>query len=105
MTLRYLKDNFKRNANILIISERPNLYIVHYKGAVDFAYANQNTEKIRDHYGKEFDHILVLQKYLYKTRAPLKNQRLNHSYRLADLKNLNLTQTEYLKISKLINPS
>ena len=103
-TLRYLKDTFKRNTNILIISERPNLYIVHYKGAVDFAYANQNGDKIRDHYGKEFDHILVLQKFLYKTRAPLKNQHLNHSYRLAELKNLNLTQTEYLKISKLIDP-
>jgi len=101
-TLSYLKDNFKRNSNILIISERPNLYIVHYKGAVDYTYANQNTEKIKDHYGKEFDHILVFQKCLYKTQAPLKTSRLNKSYRLAYLKHLNLTQTEYLKISKLI---
>jgi hypothetical protein len=103
-TLRYLNENFKRNSNILIISERPNLYVVHYKGAVDFKYASQNPEKIKDQYGREFDHVLVLQKCLYKTRAPLKNQRLDHSYRLAELKILNLTQAEYLKISKLINP-
>jgi len=103
-TLSYLNDHFKQNSNILIISARPNLYIVHYKGAVDFTYANQNTEKIRDHYGKEFDHILVLQKCLYKTRTPLNTNRLNNSYQLAYLETLKLTQTEYLKISKLINP-
>jgi hypothetical protein len=100
-TLRYLKDNFNRKSNIMIISERPNLYIVHYKGAVDFTYANQNLESIKDHYGKEYDHILVLQKYLYKTQTPLKTSRLDTSYRLAHLKTLNLTQAEYLKISKL----
>ncbi len=100
-TLSYLRDNFKRNSDILIISERPNLYIVHYKGAVDFSYANRNTEKIKDHYAKEFDHILVLQKCLYKSRAPLKTSRLNDSYRLGSLRALNLSQTEYLKISKL----
>ena len=102
-TLSYLKDNFKRNSNILIICERPYYYIVHYNSAVDFTYANQNTEKIRDHFGKEFDHILVLQKCLYTTQAPLKTSRLNKSYRLVILKTLNLTQTEYLKISKLIS--
>jgi hypothetical protein len=102
-TLSYLNENFKRNSNMLIIAERPNLYVVHYKGAVDFTYANQNPEKIRDHYGREFDHILVLQKYLHKNQAPINNQRLHPFYRLAELKNLSLTQAEYLKISKLIN--
>jgi hypothetical protein len=101
-TLSYLSDNFNRNSNILIISERPNLYIIHYKGAVDFSYANRNAKKIKDHYGKEFDHILVLQKCLYKTRAPLDSSRLNNSYQLVSLRALNLSQTEYLKVSKLI---
>jgi hypothetical protein len=101
-TLSYLNDNFEHNSNILIISERPNLYIVHYKGAVDFSYANRNAEKIKDHYSKEFDHILVLQKCLYKSRAPLESNRLNDSYRLVSLRALNLSQTEYLKVSKLI---
>jgi hypothetical protein len=100
-TLSYLKDNFKPKSNILIICERPYYYIVHYNSAVDFTYANQNTKKILDHLAKEFDHILVLQKYLYETRAPLKTSHLNNSYRLVKLKNLNLTQTEYLKISRL----
>jgi hypothetical protein len=100
-TLRYLKDNYRRNSNILIISERPNLYLIHYKGAVDFQYANQNPELILNKVVRDFDHILVLQKYFYKTQTPLKTHRLNYWYRLVNLKNLNLTQTEYLKISKL----
>lgn len=100
-TLRYINDNFKNSSDILVISERPYLYTIHYSGAVDFTYANQNVEKILDQYRKDFDQILVLQKCLYKTRAPLKTSRLNNLYRLVDLKNLNLTQTEYLKISKL----
>ena len=103
-TLGYLKDHFKPSANIMIIAERPNLYIVRYKGAVDFAYANQNMERIKDFYGKEFDHILVLQKCLHKTRAPLETHRMDNSYQLVTLKNLNLTQTAYLKISKVTHP-
>jgi len=100
-TLRYINDNFNNSSDILVISERPYLYTIHYSGAVDFSYANQNVEKILDQYRKDFDQILVLQKCLYKTRAPLKTSRLNNSYRLVDLINLNLTRTEYLKISKL----
>jgi hypothetical protein len=101
-TLGYLRDNFKQGSNILIICERPYYYIVHYKSAINFTYANQHTEKIRDYFDKEFDHILVLQKCLYETGAPLKTHLLNNSYRLVKLKNLNLTQTEFLKISELI---
>ena len=101
-TLGYLKDNFKHDSNILIICERPYYYIVHYKSAVNFNYANQNTEKIRDYLEKEFDHIVVLQKCLYENRAPVENNQLNKSYRLVNLKNLKLTQTEFLKISELI---
>ena len=101
-TLEYLKDHLKPESNILIISERPYYYIVHYKSAVDFTYANQNIKKIQDYFGKELDQILVLQKCLHETQTPVKNSRLDSSYRLVQLKNLNLTQKEFLKISKLI---
>jgi hypothetical protein len=100
-TLTYIKESYKSNSNILLISERPYLYVIHYTGAVDFAYANQNPEKILDRYGKEFDHILVLQRYLHNTRAPLNSSRLNPSYRLIHSGNLNLTQSEFLKVSEV----
>jgi hypothetical protein len=103
--LGYLRDRFNPDANILVIAERPYYYIIHYKGAVDFAYANQNMDKISEFYGKEFDDILVIQKCRYDTKSPLESNRLAKADRLVKLSDLNLTQTEYLRISKLINPS
>jgi len=100
-TLSYIQDNFKSNSDILVISERPYLYTVHYAGAVDFTYANNNTEAILDLYRKDFDHILVLQRCLYKTRAPLTSSRLGRIYPLVQLANLNLTRSEYLRISEI----
>ena len=100
-TLKYIKNSFHSHANILLISERPNLYIAHFGGAVDFAYANRNPQKILDHYGKEFDHILVLQRCRNDTRTPLTSCTLNTYYRLFHSGNLNLTQSEYLKVSEI----
>jgi uncharacterized pyridoxamine 5'-phosphate oxidase family protein len=102
-TLNYIRNNYESHSKILVICERPNLYIVHYPGALDFKYANQNPELIINKVAKDFDHILVLQKCLHETRAPLKTSRLNKSYQMVDLQTLKLTQTEYLKISKLIS--
>jgi hypothetical protein len=102
-TLSYIRNNFESHSNILVICERPNFYILHYQGALDFEYANQNPELIINKVAKDFDHILVLQKCLHNTRAPLKTSHLNKSYPLVDLQTLKLTQTEYLKISKLIS--
>ena len=100
-TLGYIKDNFKSNSTILVISERPYLYTVQYSGAVDFTFANQNTEKILDQYCRDFDHIIVLQKCLYKTQAPLASNRLSSKYPLIQLGILNLTRSEYLQISEI----
>jgi hypothetical protein len=102
-TLNFLKENFKNNTHLLIIAERPNLYIVHYRGAVDFSYANQHAEKIKSVYAKEFDHILVLQKFDYKTQTPLERNRIDASYRLRKLSKINLTQSTYLKISEIMD--
>ena len=104
-TLSYLKSNFEKQSKILVICERPNYYIVQYQGALDFKYANQNPEIIFNKASRDFDHILVLQKCRYKTGEPLNTHRLNGSYQLAYLDTLNLDQTEYLKISKLIVPN
>ncbi|MEJ2166646.1 MAG: glycosyltransferase family 39 protein [Desulfobacterales bacterium] len=100
-TLTYIKDHFKNSSDILVISERPYLFTVHYSGAVDFNYANQNTEIILDLGRKDFDHILVIQKCLYKTRAPLSSSRLSSTYHLVQLGKLNLTRFEYLRISEI----
>ena len=98
-----LKENFKNNANLLIIAERPNIYIIHYRGAVDFAFANQNIDKIKNNYIKEFDHILVLQKIDDKTQTPLQWNAIEPDYRLKKLSDIKLTQSTYIKISEIID--
>jgi hypothetical protein len=102
-TLMFLKENFKNNSNILIIAERPNIYIIHYRGAVDFSFANQNIDKIKNRYNKEFDHILVLQKIDDKTQTPLEWNEIEGAYRLEKLSDIKLTQSTYLKISEILD--
>ena len=102
-TLMFLKENFKNNSNILIIAERPNIYIIHYRGAVDFSFANQNIDKIKNSYNKEFDHILVLQKIDDKTQTPLEWNEIEGAYRLEKLSDIKLTQSTYLKISEILD--
>jgi hypothetical protein len=101
-TLMYLKENFNNNTNLLIIAERPNIYIIHYRGAVDFSFANQNMDKIKNIYNKEFDHVLVLQKIDYKTQTPLDWNEIEGTYRLKKLSDIKLTQSTYLKISEIM---
>ena len=102
-TLSFLKENYNNNTQLLIIAERPNLYIIHYQGAVDFSFANQHADKINSSYSKEFDHILVLQKFDYKTQSPLRWNRLDASYRLKELAKIKLTQATYLRVSEIID--
>jgi hypothetical protein len=102
-TLIFFEENFKNNSNLLIIAERPNLYIIHYRGAVDFSFANQNMDKIKNTYNKEFDHILVLQKIDYKTQTPLVWNGIEAAYRLKKLSDIKLTQSTYIKISEIID--
>ena len=102
-SLMFLKENFKSNSNLLIIAERPNLYIIHYRGAVDFSFANQNMDKIKDIYNKEFDHILVLQKIDYKTQTPVDWNGIDAAFRLKKISDIKLTQSTYIKISEIID--
>jgi hypothetical protein len=102
-SLMFLEENFKNNSNILIIAERPNIYIIHYRGAVDFAFANENLDKIKNIHSKEFDHILVLQKIGYKKQKPLARNGIDTAYRLQKLSDIKLTQSTYMKVSKILD--
>lgn len=104
-TISYLKDHYKNNANLLIVCERPNLYIVHFQGAIDFKYANLNAEKILSQYQRDYDHIVVIQKFRYGPQQPLRLNRLKDSYRLVHLENIKLTRSEYFRVSEISEDS
>jgi len=103
-TLQLLKDQFNSNSNLLVISDRPNVYLVQFKGAVDYEFANQNPDAILNRYLREFDHVIVLQRFSYQTHTPLNANRLSNSYRLKELRRINLTREIYLKIFEIIDP-
>ena len=103
-TLQLLKDQFNSNSNLLVISDRPNVYLVQFKGAVDYEFANQNPDAILNRYLREFDHVIVLQRFSYQTHTPLSANRLSNSYRLKELRRINLTREIYLKIFEITDP-
>lgn len=102
-TLNFMKTRFKNNSNLLIIAERPNIYLIHYRGAVDFSFANQNMDQFKNMYNKEFDHILVLQKIDYQSQAPLVANRIEAAYRLEKVSEIKLTQSTYMIISEILD--
>jgi hypothetical protein len=103
-TLQLLKDQFNSNSNLLVISDRPNVYLIQFKGAVDYEFANQNPDAILNRYLREFDHVIVLQRFSYQTHTPLSANRLSNFYRLKELRRINLTREIYLKIFEIIDP-
>ena len=99
--LTYLEKNFYGNKNILIISDRPNLYLVHEYGSVSFDFLKRHKEKISFQSQKEFDHVLTFQRYHYKNTLPDPKNRLDNSVILTELENIKITPLMYIKISEI----
>lgn len=79
----YLKRNFdEEGENILIISDRPNLYLVHDMGSVTFAYANQHAGEIAKLMRSYYDRVLVLQRTAYETGRVLPGTAISPAYKL-----------------------
>jgi len=100
--LNYIKTNYDiKNEKILIISDRPNLYLIHNCGSVNFSYANNNKEKIEYFFNNYFDHIVVMQRYLLKTKKTKKNNKIDSSFKIDELENVKITHDMYIKILKV----
>jgi len=100
--LNYIKENYdKKREKILIISDRPNLYLIHNCGSVNFSYANNNKEKIEYLFNNYFDHIIVIQRYLLKTKKIKKSNNIDSSFKIDELKNVKITRDMYIKILKV----
>lgn len=99
--LTYLEKNFHGNKNILIISDRPNLYLVHEYGSVSFDFLKRHKEEISFQSQKEFDHVLTFQRYHYKNTLPDPKNRLDNSVILTELENIKITPLMYIKISEI----
>jgi len=100
--LNYIETNFDiKNEKILIISDRPSLYLIHNYGSVNFLYANKNKQKIEYYFNHYYDHVVVMQRYLQQTNKIKKSNELDTSFKIDELKNLKISHDMYLKILKV----
>ncbi len=101
--LKYIESSYGGNRNIVVISDRPNYYLIHYYGSVDFAYANTHKDQIINNLIKEFDHVLVLQRYFYTGNTHKTNNHMNSVYKLKELERFKITPKMFIRLSEVKN--
>lgn len=99
--VRYINSKYKYNKNLLIISDKPNYYLIHYSGSVDFSYAKNNKKKISNELIKQFDQILVLQRCFYTKDAYRVKTKLDGIFNITEIKRFNITPAMFVILSEL----
>lgn len=88
--------------NILIISPRPGQYTALGYGAVTFAYANENSNSTLNEAERHlYSKVIVFQQIRYEDKKPTKDTVLHSSYRLNTLYEIQVSATEFLRISEV----
>ena len=86
---RYLYQQYDiKNNAMLLISDRPNLYVIHGIGSVGFQYALEKQRKLHVLENIYYDHILVLQKCNPSTHEVLPGNHLNDGFLLSEVKRI-----------------
>jgi hypothetical protein len=87
--------------NILIIDSRPGQSVAMGYGAVDFDYANKNAANTLLELNRHlYSRIIVFQEISYENNQPIKDNFLVSDYKLNTLSEIQITATEYLRISE-----
>jgi hypothetical protein len=90
---------------ILIIVDRPGQYTVANTGAVGFGFANANKDGIISDLNRGlYNSIYVFQKFSYETGKPLPDQALDPKFVLEPVKELQITASDFIRISKVVRP-
>ena len=88
--------------NILIISQRPGQFTALGYGAVNFSYANKHHKLVlREAERNLFSKIFVFQEIEYETKKPTKNTALHPDFKLDTLYEIQITATEFLRVSEM----
>lgn len=91
-----------KDKNILTISERPGQFTALGYGAVNFSYANKNSTKTINEVTRHlYSKIIVFQEIKYQDQTPTKETALHQDYKLNSLYEIQITATEFLRISEV----
>ncbi len=99
--LRFLKSNFDPGERLFIISDLPGIYLIHGHSAEDFSFANRSRNYILDKVHKEYEHILIFQRYTYTISEPWAGCRLTVDLNPRELHRIKVSQGVYIKISEV----
>lgn len=97
----FLYKNYDmKNEKLLLISDRPNLFIIHGIGSIGFQKAVTFQKTLHYLDNVYYDQILVVQKCNPITNEVQADNRLNDEFQLQELARINITQEYYLRISR-----
>jgi len=98
---RYLYQHYDmKNEKLLLISDRPNLFVIHRIGAIGFQNALKNQKKLHYLDNVYYDHILVFQKCNPITNEVQPDNRLNEGFQLNEIHRINVSPDYYLRVSR-----
>jgi hypothetical protein len=88
--------------NILVIAERPGQFTALGYGAMNFSYVNKNSGQVLKEAGRRlFSRAFVFQEIEYQSKNPTKETALPPDYRLNPLYEVQISATEFLRISEV----
>jgi hypothetical protein len=90
---------------VLVVSDRPNLYLIHSWGSITFAYANEHKDLLAHLRNTYFTHILVLQRVAVQDDRPVADNAVDPSYRLKPLTTIrsgHLTKLNLFEVTGII---
>ncbi len=91
--------------NILTISERPGQFTAMGYGGINFSYANKNSAQTLNEVKRHlFSRTIVFQEIKYKDNSPTTQTALDTNYKLTTLYEVQITATEFLRISEVQAP-
>ena len=98
---RYLYQHYDlKDEKILLISDRPNLFVIHHIGAIGFQNAIKNQKQLHYLDNVYYDSILVLQKCDPITNEVQLDNRLNEGFQLREIHRINISPSYYIRISR-----
>jgi len=100
--LTYLEKTYPEN-NLLVISDRPNLYVIQGYGAKNFHFVNDHKAYVKQFLAGYFDEVVFLQRYDTGKGDFTPATNLDTDYQTSELTQLVLSVNEYLVISRLEN--
>jgi len=100
----YLEQEGRKNNNsFVVVADRPGMYTVHNYGAVDFNYANNNSDDLLGGFNTHlYRDIFAVQKIEYKTLKPAKDNELDRKYVLKTLAESQIDGDVFVRISRVL---